>query len=115
MRPGPVLYWNIDFVGSLRTLLHAQTPTPLHDTTFSVIVTNDTQPWNLSEQRETINVAVNGQTFLVYHTDACCWEAASGAPGFTNINITAAKGFEVTIETGTSNDIFHLFAWVGGE
>ena len=113
MRPGPVLFWNISFVGSLRTLLHAQTPTPLQDTTFSVIVGNTTQPAAYGKVGlETINVTVNGQRFLVYHTDQCCWEATGL---LHNIDITASTGFEATIQTGVANDTYYLAAFVGGE
>jgi len=113
MRPGAVLFWNISFVGSLRTLLHAQTPTPLQDTTFGVIVGNTTQPAAYGfVGLESINVAVNGQRFLVYHTDQCCWEAIGL---LHNIDITASMGFEVTIQTGVANDTYYLAAFVGGE
>src|SRR5713101_5865141 len=60
---------------------------------------------------ESINVTVNGQRFLVYHTDQCCWEAIGL---LHNIDITASMGFEVTIQTGVANDTYYLAAFVGG-
>jgi len=103
-------YWYIPFVGSIHVRLHAETPAPLVNTVFSVVVSNDTGPCPWKGISDFVNVTINRQAFRVYHTDGCSFE---GWNLLSNFNVTASKVFDVTVQTGTPNDNYTLFAIAG--
>src|SRR5690348_8518369 len=91
-KPPTAIYWYVPFEGSIHVRLHAQTPTPLRDTTFSMIIASQTG--GIAYGVPPLNVTVNRQLFLVFRTDQCCYE---GIGLFSNINITASMVFDVSI------------------
>jgi len=90
-QPPSVTHWTIPFTGSIDVRLHAQTPTPLRGTTFSIFVIGNIPYKALYENK--LNVTINRQNFVVYQTDQCCYE---GINILSNLNITASMVFHVS-------------------
>ena len=105
-QPPSLRNWTIPFTGSIDVRLHAQTPTPLRGTSFSMIISGNIPYESLYEN--SLNITINRQNFVIYQTDQCCYE---GINMLSNLNITASMVFHVST-TVPWNGSFVFHAWV---
>ena len=98
-------FWRISFRDSIHVLLLAKMTTLYARLlpSFSIIISSDYRPPNPT------NITVNHETYLIWHTDSCCYEKLYF---LNNLRTNGFVIFDVSITLGGNHT---LIAWVGFE